>query len=129
VQRLARLMEVCGGIYFGDDLSAQLAVGSGDPKQLASWLVTVRFHCTPEVFGFLREGLQRFPLRQIRLSKPLPDDPWSPHPRAPHCLEPLAETRHPYPVELDVPRWTAERDVDFRRWLGGYGEGIEKCCP
>lgn len=35
-----------------------------------------------------------------------------------------ADTSYPYPVELDVPQWTAEWDVDFRRWLGGYGEGL-----
>lgn len=125
VQRLSQLMEVCGGIYFGDDLQAQLDVGSGEPTRIAPWLVTVRFHCTVTVFDFLREGLQRFPLRQIRLSKPLPGDRWSPHPQAPHCLEPRVDSSHPYPVEIDVPQWTAERDVDFRRWLGGYGEGIE----
>ena len=131
VQRLSQLMEVCGGIYFGDDLQAQQDVGSGDPARMAPWLTTVRFYCTAAVFDFLREGLQRFPLRQIRLSKPLPGDRWTPHPQAPHCLEPLLDSSHPYPVELDVPQWTADRDVDFRRWLGGYGEGTmiaaEKC--
>jgi hypothetical protein len=124
VQRLSQLMEVCGGIYFGDDLQAQLDVGSGEAARMAPWLTTVRFHCTATVFDFLREGLQRFPLRQIRLSKPLPGDSWRPHPQAPHCLEPRIDTSHPYSVKLDVPQWTAERDVVFRRWLGGYGEGI-----
>ncbi|QPN66538.1 ATP-binding protein [Synechococcus sp. CBW1006] len=124
VARLARLMEVCGGIYFGDDLQAQLDLASDEPERMAPWLVTVRFHCTAAVFGFLREGLQRFPLCQIRLSRPLPGDGWTPHPQAPHCLEPSVDSSHPYPVELDVPQWTSERDVDFRRWLGGYGEGI-----
>jgi hypothetical protein len=39
-------------------------------------------------------------------------------------LAPLPGDRHPYTVEVDVPVWTAERDVDFRRWLFGYGEGV-----
>ena len=32
--------------------------------------------------------------------------------------------RHPYPVELDLPRWTLERDVDLRNWLFGFGDGL-----
>ena len=32
--------------------------------------------------------------------------------------------RHPYPVELDLPRWTVERDVDLRNWLFGFGDGV-----
>ena len=31
---------------------------------------------------------------------------------------------HPYPVELDLTRWTVERDVDLRNWLFGFGSGI-----
>jgi predicted kinase len=123
-QRLAQLMAICGGIYFGDDLDGQLAVLSGDPQRRQPWMRTVRFHCTAVVFSFLREGLQRFPLEQLRLARPLPSDSWVPHPMAPHVLEPNADDSHPYPVEVDVPVWTAERDVDFRRWLGGYGEGV-----
>jgi len=76
------------------------------------------------VFSFLREGLQRFPLNQLRLSLPLPDDSWIPHALAPHILAPLPGDGHPYPVEVDVPVWTAKRDVDFLRWLFGYGDGV-----
>lgn len=84
----------------------------------------MRFHYTATVFDFLRKGLQRIPLRQIRLSKPPPGDSWRPLRQAPHYLEARNAISHPYPVELDVPRWSVERDVDFRRCLGGYGEGI-----
>ena len=62
-------------------------------------------------FSFLREGLQRFPLEQLRLARPLSSDSWLPHRLAPHVLEPVADDIHPYPVEVDVPVWTAERDV------------------
>jgi predicted kinase len=124
VKRLQRLMTICGGIYFGDQLDGQLAVLSDDPAQRRGWMRTVRFRCTPLVFSFLREGMQRFPLEQVRLSLPLPDDSWTPHALAPHVLAPLPGDRHPYPVEVVVPVWTAERDVDFRRWLFGYGDGV-----
>jgi hypothetical protein len=27
-------------------------------------------------------------------------------------------------VEIDLPPWTVARDVDFRRWLFGYGAAV-----
>jgi hypothetical protein len=27
-------------------------------------------------------------------------------------------------VELDLPPWTVERDIDLRNWLFGFGAGI-----
>jgi hypothetical protein len=40
-------------------------------------------------------------------------------------LEPgSAADTHPYPVELDLPAWTVERDIDLRNWLFGFGAGI-----
>jgi hypothetical protein len=39
-------------------------------------------------------------------------------------LEPLSDPTHPYPVEIDLPPWTVKRDVDFRRWLFGYGAEV-----
>lgn len=31
---------------------------------------------------------------------------------------------HPYPVELDLPSWTVEEDIDLRTWLFAFGAGI-----
>jgi hypothetical protein len=31
---------------------------------------------------------------------------------------------HPYPLEIDLPPWTLAADVDFRRWLFGFGAGV-----
>jgi hypothetical protein len=45
-------------------------------------------------------------------------------------LEPgLPTDTHPYPVELDLPSWTVERDVDLRNWLFGFGAGIRLEAP
>ncbi len=125
LQRLERLQHHCGGVYFGDNLEAQLALASNNPRQRASQLQTLRFSCAPWAFAFLREGLGRYPREQTRLSRPLPGEGWWHHPRAPHVLEPNpADDSHPYPVELDLPRWTLARDVDLRRWLFGFGAGV-----
>ncbi len=107
IRRLTRLLEISGGIHFGEDRSLQLAIAGASAAQLPGLLTTVRFRCTELIYRFLREGLQRYPEQQMRLP-----------------LEPIQNDSHPYPVEIDLPPWTVERDVDFRRWLFGYGAEV-----
>lgn len=123
--RLERLLHVSGGIYFGEELETQLAISSPSPQRRARALATLRFRCAPWAFAFLREGLQRYPIEHCRFSRPLAGDSWWHHPRAPHVLEPNPATdSHPYPIELDLPLWTLERDIDLRTWLFAFGAGI-----
>ncbi len=54
----------------------------------------------------MRRGreLDHYPPQAIRLSQPLPGDSWGrPEPRA--VLPPAADPRHPYRVEVALPRW------------------------
>ncbi len=93
-------------------------------------MTTLRFCCQCWSFVFIREGLQRYPIEHTRYSKPLAGDTWWHHPKAPHPLEPgSASDSHPYPVEIDLPRWTVERDVDLRNWLFGLGDRIRIEAP
>ena len=124
VQRLSRLMELSGGIYFGDDAAAQEQLSQANAEELGKLFTTVRFRCTLRVYRFLREGLQRYPLSQMRLSKPLPGDRWRQPAKAPFVLQPIESDTHPFPIEIDLPPWTVARDVDFRRWLFGYGADV-----
>jgi hypothetical protein len=124
------LLHHSGGIYFGDDIKAQLALASRSAAVRAGVLQTLRFSATPWAFAFLREGMGRYPHEQVRFSRPLPGDAWWHHPDAPHVLEPNAATdSHPYPLELDLPTWTVAADIDLRTWLYGFGEGIRIEAP
>ena len=40
------------------------------------------------------------------------------------ALSPVEGDTYPYPIEIDLPPWTVARDVDFRRWLFGYGGSV-----
>ena len=125
LQRLQTLLHHSGGIYFGASLDQQLHLSHASPQQRAKALVTLRFCCQSWSFAFIREGLQRFPIEHTRFSKPLNSDHWWHHPNAPHLLEPGEPAdSHPYPVELDLPIWTVQRDIDLRNWLFGFGAGI-----
>jgi predicted kinase len=130
LSRLGTLLHLCGGIYFGDDLEAQLQLTSPNARTRAKQLTTLSFCCQSWSFAFIREGLQRYPIEHTRYSKPLVGDTWWHHPKAPHVLEPGSPTdTHPYPVELDLPVWTVGRDVDMRNWLFGFGAGIRIGSP
>ena len=130
LQRLERLLHHSGGIHFGDDIKAQLALASSSPRTRAGVLQTLRCSATPWAFAFLREGMGRYPREQVRFSRPLPGDSWWHHPDAPHVLEPNAPSdSHPYPLELDLPSWSIAADIDLRTWLYGFGEGIRVESP
>ena len=130
LRRLELLLHHCGGIYFGNDLAAQVRLTASNPRQRAKQLVTVRFSCQGWAFAFIREGLQRYPIEHTRFSRPLPGEHWWHHRKAPHVLEPGSPAdSHPYPVEIDLPAWTVERDIDLRTWLFGFGAGIRIDSP
>ena len=125
LSRLQTLLHLSGGIYFGDSLEEKRKLCSPTAKVRQQALITLRFCCQSWSFAFIREGLQRYPIEHTRYSKPLAGDTWWHHPKAPHVLEPGSPSdTHPYPVGLDLPRWTVERDVDLRNWLFGFGSGI-----
>ena len=130
LRRLELLLHHSGGIYFGNDLKSQLRLASPNARIRARQLVTLRFCCQGWCFAFIREGLQRYPIEHTRFSRPLPGEHWWHHPNAPHVLEPGSPSdTHPYPVELDLPPWTVERDIDLRNWLFGFGAGIRIDSP
>jgi hypothetical protein len=75
-------------------------------------------------------GPAALPIEHTRFSKPLAGEHWWHHPNAPHVLEPGSPSdTHPYPVELDLPPWTVERDIDLRNWLFSFGAGIRIDSP
>ena len=102
LRRLELLVHHSGGIYFADDLAAQLRLchprGSSRERQL----VTLRFCGQGWCFAFIREGLQRHPIEPTRFSKPLADEHWggvAPTPRT--CW-----SRAPLPTAIPI-RWNS----------------------
>ncbi|WP_411872056.1 AAA family ATPase [Vulcanococcus limneticus] len=135
LQRLQRLLHVCGGLYFGTSIEAQLElVGDGTGEEAAALGTPsgsqgydiLRFSCTEAVFRLIREEPRRFPPEHTRYSRPIPGrSSWQPGPRDTLKPNPNPETdSHPYPVELLLPRWTVQDDWDLRAWLFRYGAGI-----
>tara|TARA_B100000989_G_scaffold298608_1_gene288714 strand:+ start:3208 stop:5301 length:2094 start_codon:yes stop_codon:yes gene_type:complete len=128
VKQLNKLIEISSGIFFGDDCELQKKFVDNEFEKYREYFVTVRFLVTKNIYMFLREGLQRYPLRQIRMSKPHSDDMWRPPDKTSSVfvLEPLSEGEHLFPIEYDLPPWVVEKtgDRDFKRWLFGFGSEI-----
>jgi predicted kinase len=146
--RLEQLLHVCGGLWFGNDLTAQLAVMpaeetaadahgtararaaaahrtiSGHPIPGRDWYDTLRFSCTAQVFQLIREEPNRFPPEHTAYSRPIPGHAsWSQGPLDTLAPNPASDS-HPYPVELLLPRWTLQDDWDLRSWLFRWGSGV-----
>ena len=115
------------GIYFGKKVDEQLIVLKSSKENLKKVLTTVRFRATENIYRFLREELKRYPINQIRFAKnssAVFNDRWKDPGTGNFNLEIIKDDTHPYPIEIDLPKWTVQEDIDFRRWLLGFREGI-----
>ena len=125
-EMLNKFMEISGGIYFGTDLNIQKKIFNSSQKNIdLDLFVKVRFLASEKIYKFLREGLQRYPSNQIRISKPLKEDNWSVTNKKVFILNPDAKNEYPFPIEIYLPPWTVEKDIDFQRWLFGFGSEIK----
>jgi predicted kinase len=139
LQRLERLLHLCGGLYFGKSLEAQLAISGALPEPTAAdhaapiagleWYERLRFSCTPAIFRLIREEPKRFPPEHTRYSRPIAGfSDWEAGPL--DQLEPNhPRDSHPYPVEIMLPRWTVHEDWDLRAWLFRFGAGVRIEAP
>ena len=71
--------------------------------------------------------MQRYPSNQIRISLPNSSDKWKPPENAikNFSLKRIENDDFPYPIEIDLPSWTLEADIDFKRWILGFRDGIK----
>jgi hypothetical protein len=129
LERAQLLQQRCGGLHLGPDLQAQLALCSGRSAVRASVLETLHLRCRPAVMAALHRDLQHFPVTAVRLSAPLPGHSWGASVEAPMPLSPSLACSHPYPLEVDLPRWVLAGDPQLRRWLFAYGPALRIEAP
>ena len=77
VKQLNKLIEISSGIFFGNDSELQSKFLDNEFEIYKDYLIKVRFLVTKNIYMF-QEGLQRYPLRQIKMSKPRKEDMWRP---------------------------------------------------
>ncbi|WP_158217059.1 AAA family ATPase [Synechococcus sp. 8F6] len=125
LERLERLMDVCGGVYFGESIEDQLAVmAPALGRSVKPPYQVLRFSCTAWVFNLIRETPRRYPLEHIAFSKAIQGDGIKdPGTRCILTPNPAGDS-HPYPVEFRLPHWTVAHDWDLHNWLFRWGAGI-----
>jgi hypothetical protein len=125
LERLQRLLHVCGGLYFGASIDDQLAVmqpSMGRTPQ-PPWSL-LRFSCALAVFRLIREEPHRFPPEHTAYARPSSGDGLGKAGARDTLAPNPASDSHPYPVEIRLPHWTIEQDWDLRNWLFRWGAGL-----
>ena len=133
-QRLEHLCRRTGGIFLGDNHQQQAELAEDKLSETKiqqlirkGTLAQVRFRCSPRIYAFIRSGNKRYPAEQMLLSGPLAGDAWELSDAA--LQADPSDSLHPYPVELILPAWTVANDIDFRRWLFGFGGELKIEAP
>jgi predicted kinase len=129
LERAKTLQQLCGGFWFGVELTQQQALVKASEEDRHTLLRTLRFRCAPAAMAAIRRDLERFQPGAIRLSAPLPGDSWGCTPVRRYSLHADDDPLHPYPVEIDLPVWVLEGDPELRRWLLAHGSGIRLEAP
>jgi hypothetical protein len=123
------LEQRCGGLCFGEELAGQQALCAADGGSAQGWMDSLRLRCNAAVMAQLRRELDRFPPAAVRVAAALPGDSWGRAERGSRGLMASNDPRHPYPVEVDLPRWVLEDDPELRRWLFAYGPALRIEAP
>ncbi len=127
LKKIKKLIDISGSIYFGNDLQDQENIIKASESKLVPLLKKVRFRTTENIYKFLREELKRYPINQIRFPKKNKIELLESRKHKDtgnFTLEILEGDSHPYPIEIYLPKWTIKDDIDFRRWIIGFREGI-----
>jgi len=129
LERAQILEQRCGGLCFGEELAGQQALCDPDPSAAQPWMETLWIRCSATAMAQLRRELDRFPQPAMRLPAALPGHSWGRPERGSQALIASNDPRHPYPVEIDLPRWVLQCDPELRRWLFAYGPALRIEAP
>ena len=66
LKKIKKLISISGSIYFGKEIKEQENIISASENKLESILKKIRFRTTENIYKFLREELQRYPINQIK---------------------------------------------------------------
>lgn len=126
-RNLRKLYAGSYGIHLGKNAADQQKYLSSDPAQRSEVEVSCELWFSDTIFRFISEGTQRF---ACQMSPRLPDAAMTE--REKRSIFTLPKTGHPtFPNRLRArfPRWVLTEDVDFKRWLLGFGGHLRVAAP
>jgi len=127
LKHLIHLYQSSGGTFLGNDPYLQQQYLSHQASRQKDVEVMIEIWFSDQVFPFLTEGTQRFPLQQMKMSQPINRDLM----RKNRSLFSLRKTSHPqFPHRFRVylPQWSLE-DIDLHRWILGFAGEAKLVAP
>jgi predicted kinase len=126
LHRLQQLYQACGGLYLGRSAKAQKHFLSRDPELRAAASMQLELWFTDQIFAFISEGTQRFPIAQMKMSPKLTGD--SSKPSSLFSLSKSGDLIYPNRLHVQLPGWSKD-DLDLRRWILGFGGMVKVVSP
>jgi predicted kinase len=127
LHNLQKLSTASAGIFLGYSVSDQTQFLSDDKQEHAQVCRTVELWFNDPMFRFIAEGTKRFPAKQMKMSAPVVGGRLT-LPKSIFCLKKTSDKNFPNRFQLILPKWYLE-DVDFRRWIVGFGGNVKVVKP
>jgi predicted kinase len=126
LKRLNELTDKSFGVYLGKRAKAQQLFLSRDPKQRKQAVFTFELWMNDTIFQFISEGTQRFDRSSTRISKRPTSSQTAAYPSKP--LSNSQDAIYPNRLKTTLPNWSID-DVDFLRWIVGFGGHVKVASP
>ncbi|BAZ33844.1 hypothetical protein NIES4074_63580 (plasmid) [Cylindrospermum sp. NIES-4074] len=127
LQKLQKLSAAGAGIFLGYSASDQLQFLSEDKEKRSQVCVTVELWVNDQIFRFIAEGTKRFPAQQMKMSPPVFGGKLSSS-KSIFCLNKTGDKNFPNRFRVVLPKWCLG-DVEFIRWIVGFGGGLRVLQP
>ena len=128
-QALMRLYEASYGIYLGSSATEQQQLLSNRPEQRAAVEAVCELWFSDSMFRFVSEGTQRFVGRQQMSPRLLGSAMTALEKKTIFCLSKTGHSQFPNRFKVRLPQWVLTHDVDFKRWVLGFGGHVKVIAP
>lgn len=126
-RNLKRLYEASYGLYLGDSAIDQQKLLSSDPSQRSEIELVCELWFSDKIFRFISEGTQRFP---CQMSPRLTGAAMTESEKKSIFVLPRTDNPTlPNRLQARLPRWVLTHDVDFKRWILGFGGNARVITP
>lgn len=128
-QSLMKLYAMSYGIYVGNSAAQQQRMLSHDPQQRAAVEVMCELWFSDAMFRFVSEGTQRFLGRQQMSPRLFGSAMTTAEKKTIFCLRKTKNPDFPNRFRVQLPVWVLSQDVDFKRWILGFGGHVKVVQP
>ena len=128
-QSLMRLYEASYGLYLGSSATEQQQLLSNRPEQRAAVEAICELWFSDSMFRFVSEGTQRFVGRQQMSPRLSGSAMTATEKKTIFCLSKTGHPKFPNRFKVRLPQWVVTHDVDFKRWVLGFGGHVKVITP